>query len=131
MYLFSYNLFFCLQGINFKGDFDLGRFNSVSFQSLELKKRLVTGDCFAAIIVKPEFLAFFFPLNTEGLFVAHYLPRDKELKPAGLVRKLLDDEDIPFTIVFSNSWQGHFAHAETLQEGRVFLAGKFARNFDP
>ena len=123
--------FFSLKGIHFKGKFDLGCFKTISYQSEELQKRLRVSDAFAYVTFKRSHrFAMTFPINTEGQFVTHIYPQDENAQPEELVKELIEYENIPYKIVFSNSWQGHFACAETFQVGRVFLAGNYVANRD-
>ena len=78
---------------------------------------------FGTLTAKNDLQAFTLPINNDGLFVSNFVMYRPGATPEECVRELLDNEDISFNIVFSNDWQGHFASAETLQQGRVFLAG--------
>ena len=115
-------------GIRFKGEFDLADMKSISYESTELKDRLgYASDVMGTAIVKTDFQALTLPLNEEGFFVTHcFRGADKNTKPEDTLRTLMDNEDLSYNIVLVTDWQGHFASAETLQQGRVFLAGNGA-----
>ena len=117
--------YFCsvFTGIHLKGEFDLSKMKSISFESLELKDRIAIDEQLGIMTVKSNVLGFTLPLNKEGLFVTHIFSYKEDLKPEEYLKILFDDKDIPYKVVFANDWQGHFASAETLQQGRVFLAG--------
>ena len=96
---------------------------SISYESQELKERLPVEDLLGAVTFKSNIQVLTLPLNKEGLFVSHLLRYEGELRPEEYLKTLLDNEDISCNVVHTNDWQGHFASAETLQQGRVFLAG--------
>ena len=113
----------CLTGIHFRGEFDLANMKSISYESQELKERLPVEDLLGAVTFKSNIQVLTLPLNKEGLFVSHLLRYEGELRPEEYLKTLFDNEDISCNVVYTNDWQGHFASAETLQQGRVFLAG--------
>lgn len=96
---------------------------SISYESQELKERLLGNGFFATMTMKNDVQAFTVPLNDDGLYVSHYMMYKPGSTSEEYVRAILDNEDISFDVVFNNDWRGHFASAETLQQGRVFLAG--------
>ena len=116
-------IFRCFTGIHLKGEFDLANMKSISYESRELKERLLTNDFLLTITVRNDLQALTLPLNDDGLYVSNFMMYKPGATPEEYVRALLDNEDISFNVVFTNDWQGHFASAETLQKGRVFLAG--------
>ena len=110
-------------GIHFKGEFDLANMTSITYESQKLKERVDVETILLEITAKSNMQAFTIPLNDNGLFVSNFLQYNEQLGPQENLKALFDDEDMSCDIMFTNDWQGHFAAAETLQQGRVFLAG--------
>ena len=78
------------------------------------------------MLVKPTLQALLVQVDEEDQFVTHvFLNNQKKLDSEEAMRTLMDNEDIPYTTTLEHNWQGHFAVAETLQDGRIFLAGKY------
>jgi hypothetical protein len=102
---------------------------SISFESPELKDLVAVDEILGAMTFKSDIQALTLPLNKEGLFVSHIFAYKGDMMPEEYLNVLFDNEDISYNIVFSNDWQGHFASAETLQKGRVFLAGILMHSF--
>ena len=96
---------------------------TISYESQELKERLLGNGFFATVTTKNDVQAFSLPLNDDGLYVSHYMMYKPGSTSEQYVKALWGNEDISFNVVFNNDWRGHFASAETLQQGRVFLAG--------
>ena len=120
-------VFSCFTGIHFKGQFDLAHMKSISYESQQLKERFVVEKVLGAVTTKSHIQALTVPINKEGLFVSHIMRYEGQLKPEEYLKMLWDNEDISCNVVFANDWQGHFASAEILQQGRVFLAGNLMR----
>lgn len=97
---------------------------TISYKSQELKDRLHVDNLLLSLTVKPNMQALTIPLNKEGLFVTNLIRYEGQGTPEDYLKELFDDEDLSFSVEFANDWQGHFASAETMQKGRIFLAGR-------
>ncbi len=116
-------------GIKLQGHFAQQRQQLIWFKAPLLEHQL--EPAIMTWLLKPGGFALLSALDGEQLWrTGPWLEETSQYTPDEWVRLLLGD-DIPFEVVGSGDWGGHYAVADRYRDQRVFLAGDAAHLLTP